>query len=150
MTHSDPKLARLAPSTATVRPVRLQFATANPVWCTANVDNASASNEKAPYGITSGDCHHLPPGAAHTQRRFSSYPRGMLAATIKKLAQPAGKLSTPTSSASPANDNEVNRTERALYRKSLRTCERFVTVGALSMAQPYSTGRSSHRARGLS
>src|SRR5580704_2573325 len=108
MTHNEPKLARLAPSTAKVRPVRLHWATAKPVWCTAKVDRPNARNEKAPKGITSGDCHHRPPGTAQTQRRFNSKPTGMLAATIRKLAHPAGKLSPPTKTARPTKVNAVN------------------------------------------
>src|ERR1700722_2244206 len=139
MTHSEPKLARLAPSTASVRPVRLHVATARPVWCTAKVERPSAINENAPYGMTSGDSHQRPPAAAHTQRRFSSKPRGILAATIKKLAHPAGKSSTPTNSARPTKVRDVKRTDSALYRKSLTMWDRFVAVSPDGMSQPYAT-----------
>src|ERR1700738_5209741 len=89
MTHKQPKLPKLAPSTAMARPDRLQSETAKPISWTANVDSASAASENRPYGITSGDFHQGPPGDTQTHRRLSSNPNGILAATMAKFAHPA-------------------------------------------------------------
>src|SRR5438105_11482906 len=111
-THSDPKAATLATSTARVRLKRLHPAASAhaAVIRTASVERERPAKERMQKGTISAAIERRP-DLPHTQRRLSSKEGMVPTAVAAALAQPAGRRATPTRTPSRLSPTAVDMAE---------------------------------------
>ena len=102
-THSEPKAATLASSTATVRPKawKPMFVAHRAARLTNTVDRPRPANDIATNGTTWRETERSPV-SPQTHRRFSSNEGTVPIAVATTLAQPAGRVLVATNSPSTA------------------------------------------------